>query len=97
MTKPHWIGQGSRHARGYGYQWTKIRARILARDLYLCQRCLAHDRPTPATDVDHKIPKAKGGTDDDSNLQALCGQCHRDKTADDARQSGAKMRRLDGW
>ena len=30
--------------------------------------------------VDHIIPLASGGTNDDDNLQALCIECHRDKT-----------------
>ncbi|MDM7498745.1 HNH endonuclease, partial [Escherichia coli] len=34
-----------------------------------------------ARTVDHIIPKAHGGTDDDSNLESLCLECHRAKTA----------------
>ena len=34
-----------------------------------------------AKEVDHIITKAKGGTDDPDNLQSLCVQCHREKTA----------------
>ena len=30
--------------------------------------------------VDHIIPKAEGGTDDESNLQSLCKPCHAAKT-----------------
>ena len=30
-------------------------------------------------EVDHVIPKAKGGQDDDKNLQLLCGNCNRRK------------------
>ena len=31
-------------------------------------------------DIDHIIPLARGGTEDDDNLQALCPGCHRKKT-----------------
>lgn len=34
-------------------------------------------------EVDHVIPLHKGGPDDDTNLQGLCGGCHKAKTATD--------------
>jgi len=33
-------------------------------------------------DVDHRIPKRHGGTDDIWNLQAMCKHCNRSKGAD---------------
>jgi len=36
--------------------------------------------PVPMPTVDHVIPKFKGGTNNDSNLQLLCRDCHRIKT-----------------
>lgn len=36
---------------------------------------------TKSLEVDHIINIAEGGTDDDSNLQALCIPCHKAKTA----------------
>lgn len=71
----------SRHERGYGSKWDVIRARILTRDKHLCQQCMKDGRAKAATTVDHIKPKAQGGTDADSNLQALCWPCHRMKTA----------------
>ncbi|HAW2960852.1 TPA: HNH endonuclease [Escherichia coli] len=71
----------SRHQRGYGSKWDAIRARILKRDNHLCQNCLRNGRAVEARTVDHIIPKAHGGTDDDSNLESLCLECHRAKTA----------------
>ncbi len=70
-------GGASRHKRGYGAAWDKLRKRILERDKYLCQPCLIErGRPTPATQVDHKQPKAHGGTDDPENLRSICRPCH---------------------
>lgn len=87
----------SRHERGYGTQWDKTRLRILKRDNYLCQPCLAEGRIHTANEVDHRIPKAKGGTDDDDNLQAINHDCHVAKTT---RENGGTPKRrygLDGW
>lgn len=85
----------SRHKRGYGTAWDKLRKQILIRDKHLCQACLP--RVTPANQVDHIIPKAKGGTDDPANLQAICKECHDEKTI---RDNGGKPKPtigLDGW
>lgn len=72
---------GSTTVRGYGYAWQKLRKRILHRDKYLCVACKAKGRITEATDVDHIVCKAQGGTDDELNLQSLCSLCHKEKTA----------------
>lgn len=76
--------RGSRHVRGYGAQWEKIRKQVLGRDHGLCRVCLAIGRVTPATAVDHIIPKSRGGGDDLGNLQAICDSCHRVKTQAEA-------------
>lgn len=76
--------RGSRHERGYGSEWEKIRKRILRRDKGLCQPCFRQGKYRPAKQVDHKVPKVEGGTDDDSNLQAICVPCHQAKTAEEA-------------
>jgi 5-methylcytosine-specific restriction enzyme A len=88
-----WEHGKSRHERGYGRAWDKLRLRILARDNHLCKECEKAGRLTPATEVDHITPKAKGGTDDPENLASICSPCHRDKTA---RENGAKPRRTVG-
>ena len=97
-----WRGQrGTSHARGYGWAWQKLRARILARDMHLCQPCERAGKTTPAREVDHIVPKAKGGTDDPDNLEAICIPCHRAKTEREAAE--AQGRRIkprigaDGW
>jgi 5-methylcytosine-specific restriction protein A len=64
----------SAHRRGYGAAWEKIRADVLKRTPICPCGALA-------TDVDHRIPRARGGTDHPSNLAALCRSCHARKTA----------------
>lgn len=82
--------KGNRHERGYGTAWTKLRDTVMARDKGLCQPCLSSGRYTPASEVDHIKPKAEGGTDDTGNLQSICRQCHRTKTAYEARGESAQ-------
>ena len=72
--------RGTSHERGYGQAWRKLREQVL-REEPLCKICLMQGAVTPATDVDHKIPKSMGGTDARTNLQSLCSTCHSRKTA----------------
>lgn len=76
--------RGSRHERGYGAAWDKLRKAVLRRDKGLCQVCLAAGKYRPAREVDHIQPKASGGTDVETNLQAICTACHQAKTATEA-------------
>jgi 5-methylcytosine-specific restriction enzyme A len=81
----------SRHARGYGAAWDKLRKTILERDTGICQPCKKAGRIHVATEVDHVVSKAKaramGWTqaqiDHPSNLQAINSDCHKAKTAAD--------------
>jgi 5-methylcytosine-specific restriction enzyme A len=67
---------GSASSRGYGSTWRRLRAIVLGRNpiCVLCGRA-------PATEVDHRVPKAQQGPDDLANLQAVCGPCHDAKSA----------------
>ncbi|MGR3512740.1 MAG: HNH endonuclease [Paracoccaceae bacterium] len=79
------------------YAWKKRRVAIRKRDKGLCQECLRNGRYTPGRDVDHIKPRFKGGSDDPSNLQLLCVDCHTAKTIAD---TGGKQRAkigADGW
>ena len=78
--------RGSRQSRGYGKEWEATRKRILSRDKGLCQVCLQSKHYRPARQVDHKVPKFEGGTDDDDNLQAICESCHQAKTQAEAQR-----------
>jgi HNH endonuclease len=96
-SKPWDHGGKSRHARGYGSAWDKLRLTILKRDLHLCQSCLKQGRVCPANHVDHIIPKSKQGSDDDTNLQALCKPCHEAKSAEERGFKVAIITGADGW
>lgn len=97
----------SRQSRGYGSEWTKIRARIVARDKELCQACVRADRVAVGREVDHIVCKAEAArrgwtqaqVDADTNLELLCVPCHKAKTA---RDNGKTYRPkvvygVDGW
>ena len=84
-SRPSWrqhLTSGS--SRGYGWGWSALRRRILARDGGRCQPCLRAGRVTDATAVDHVQGKARGGTDAESNLESTCRTCHQLKTGRDS-------------
>jgi 5-methylcytosine-specific restriction protein A len=87
----------SRHARGYGTAWEHLRKEVMQRDKGLCQPCLRKNRVTAAAAVDHIKPKAKGGTDDLTNLEAICRPCHLDKTLRDAGRRVKRRIGVDGY
>mgnify|MGYP000170916768 CR=1 FL=1 len=90
-------GNPNRHQQGYGSSWDKLRKVILERDNHLCQMCLAKGRPVPGNQCDHKIPKAKGGTDDPSNLWILCKPYHLEKTLRENGRRSKPITGVDGW
>ena len=85
--RPPWINRRPRarapdvarpnaHQRGYCSQgWKAARREVLLRDNYQCQMCgvVVHGK---RAHVDHIVPKAKGGSDEVSNLRTLCVSCH---------------------
>lgn len=75
-----------RSGRG-GRPWRRLRQRVLERDRHLCQPCQRTGRATPANEVDHIVNVAEGGTDSDDNLEAICGPCHKAKTASEAQRA----------
>jgi 5-methylcytosine-specific restriction protein A len=72
--------RGTRHERGYGTAWEKLRRVILERDAGLCQVCREDGTVTTANIVDHIKPKSQGGTDDEDNLRVICKRHHSAKT-----------------
>ena len=74
--------RGSASQRGYGVLWRRLRAMFLRQHPLCADPFNEHKgRPVAATDVDHIVPRARGGTDAFANLQALCHSCHSRKTA----------------
>lgn len=72
---------------GSSRAWRVVRARVLERDDHTCQVAWSGCTVT-ATHVDHIVPVAHGGTDDEHNLRAACSRCNlsrgdgrRDQTA----------------
>jgi 5-methylcytosine-specific restriction enzyme A len=85
------------HGRIKGRKALAIRKRRMQRTGWLCEDCLAKDRPTPASAVDHIVPLSKGGADVDANTRNLCRDCHEARTAE---QFGFKRKArfgADGW
>jgi len=65
------------------------RGRILARDGRRCVKCGA----TEGLSIDHIIPRSKGGSGEDDNLQTLCTHCNSSKNnrTNDKSSSDNKM------
>src|SRR5688572_7782599 len=55
-----------------------MRFQILERDSFTCRFC-GKRAPETELEVDHVVPRAKGGSDDVSNLVTACRDCNRGK------------------
>lgn len=75
--------RGSASARGYGYRWRRLAAKILAehRAVYgdVCPGWMREPHQADVLSVDHVVPRSVGGTDERSNLQVLCRVCNSAK------------------
>jgi 5-methylcytosine-specific restriction endonuclease McrA len=74
------ILEGSELGSYTAAEWEAIKDRCGRK----CLRCGRHESERPLT-VDHVIPLCKGGRNESSNLQPLCGPCNstkREKTID---------------
>lgn len=87
----------SANERGYDSAWKRLRKLALSRDKHLCQDCRDKGRVTAAAQVDHVVPKAKGGTDALDNLRSLCRECHDEKSARDLGHRVRVRTGADGW
>ncbi len=62
--------------------YPSIKNRVKKRDGYKCVKCSS----TYRISVDHILPRIKGGSNEDDNLQSLCHDCHRIKTKNENRK-----------
>lgn len=61
-------------ARTYSVDWSALRAKVFALKGSQCVYC-----GSDASQVDHQMPRARGGSDDISNLVPACAPCNRAK------------------
>lgn len=78
------LGTTSRSADA---KWRKTAKRILKRDNHRCQIRYVGICTGIASEVDHRIPVTRGGTDQDSNLQGACHPCHLAKSSDEGHEA----------
>ncbi|MEN6536306.1 MAG: HNH endonuclease [Bryobacteraceae bacterium] len=56
----------------------RLRFEIFRRDNYACVYC-GRRAPSVTLEVDHRIPRCNGGSDDPENLVSACWDCNRGK------------------
>ena len=61
-----------------------------------CARC-KKKLNVHAYHIDHKVPKALGGSDSIRNLQLLCPECHMLKTQEDRKKISKAKKKQDKW
>ena len=74
----------TKRLKGPKYQGANGRNTMYLRLHPICEKCLRDgkgDDARLAVDVDHIDPLWNGGLDVEENLQALCRECHDEKTA----------------
>jgi len=69
-----------------------VKKNVAANQQWKCQICSLLLEAT--YEIDHVIPKCKGGTNDENNLQALCPNCHRKKTRKDISKPATKKPKI---
>ena len=95
MSRPrrkHSVPSSWGNGRG-GRPWQRKRERVFNRDGFLCQICKSNGIDKYVTlhgslcgICDHIIPKAEGGSDDESNLQTICKACDVVKTEQESKR-----------
>lgn len=88
-----WPREKGRHKRMRTPEVKSIRQVVMGNAKGLCEIRYVGICRYRATDLDHKIPVAEGGSDlDIENYQAACGPCHDAKSSDEGhRAQGHKV------
>lgn len=94
MRAPSLATRATETDRLRGGAWQSLREQVLRRDNGVCVLCCA----AVATEVDHVVPLASGGSNAVTNLQSVCGPCHAAKSRAQAAglATGERMR-YGGW
>jgi 5-methylcytosine-specific restriction protein A len=71
--------------RPAGRAWQATRLRLQVHRGSRCEKCGRLWMPE-LDQVDHRIPREQGGSDEDVNLQLLCDDCHEAKTKAEGQQ-----------
>lgn len=71
-----------------GRRWMETRQRVALAHGYRCVACGLTWR-SHIDQIDHEIPRAEGGSNEDFNLRPMCKPCHEAKTKrDEANRRG---------
>jgi 5-methylcytosine-specific restriction enzyme A len=71
----------------------EAKKRVVDRQNGLCALCTRELGPSLKPEFDHEIPLGLGGKNRESNIRALCPECHKPKTASD-KAAIAKAKRI---
>ena len=74
------------------YQLRLTRKNIYERDEYRCQYC-GNKYATEDLNLDHVVPRSKGGKNTWTNLVCSCISCNRKKKAHTLKEAGMKLRK----
>ena len=75
---------GKKEEPSKNYRKTGLDTNMSNYGWYTCVHCGKKMRKGDV-EIDHIIPRSKGGTNDPKNLQCLCKHCNRSKQADTSR------------
>ncbi|WP_219209460.1 HNH endonuclease [Variovorax boronicumulans] len=86
-----WVKSPKATKRITGRRLQAMRAALFAH-APLCVHCQAVGLVVLATQRDHIVPLAEGGSDDDDNTQGLCDLCHESKSLAEAMRGRGRGR-----